>query len=825
MAARKTGGAIMTYLQHDMQPDMQHKATLDPEHWQQLTVGSAIAPEIIDERGYRTIHSKHEWKTLDYKLLERQIRTPGIGFPVYRLGNPNPHAMILRPDNPRTSRKDGREKPVKYEYPAGVSPCLDVLPSYREELKNPATDLWITEGAKKADSLATEFNTTIVPVNINGVWAWRGTNTYGGKLVLPDLDEVAINSRKIKLAFDSDVVRNLQVLNALQRFGYLLEARGAAEILVLILPQDGDEKLGVDDALALGWTQDQLCAHLVPLGQAISVGREKLCRHPETGKVLYLPAGYINTGKSIARVDRNEPHIIYPGQLIVSATGVDLQTEAETMTIRFNGRGDKPVEVTAPRRDLAKAKGVIDHLADRGAAVSDSNARDVAKFLTDFAYENREALPHRPHTNRLGLFETGLVLPSGSIGFDSDVRHLGKHTIRVGTDHEVYKRVLAEALTWQNASAFWGIFSLSLASPAIARSKPRRNPAVYLGGISNSGKTTAAQSAIGVWGDPTRGPLRLEAGRTTRAGILQTLEELSGLPLFIDEAHTTRDPRDLEATVYQFANGEAYTRGGPDGKTRGGEPLGGSLILAGEALPEFRHAGSNNRVLWIDVDQFPPLGCEPGSREGSRRAELLEQAWTTGAGLLGIDIARAMWDDWPAFTAGVQKLQSHSALKSLQAWKHPLTIAARALDVTLHMLGVTVPLHFMSLLAQWVEMLEAGKERTDPAADAWEQLVTMLVQAEEVQDGNWTVAKLQHQLIAARYGVEDIWRIPTGTPQFKERVGKSAVQLYGSTWLKNKWIEPGENNEPTPTKSLPGRKLARVLLVPAHAIEHNDVEE
>jgi len=161
---------------------------------------------------------------------------------------------------------------------------------------------------------------------------------------------------------------------------------------------------------------------------------------------------------------------------------------------------------------------------------------------------------------------------------------------------------------------------LSLAAPAIARLRPRRNPVLYLSGASGGGKTTIAQFAAGGWGNPTRHPLRLEGGRTTPAGIFQTIEHLNGLPTFVDEAHTIADPKRLEMACYSFANGQRYTIGGADQKARGGSDLYGTLLLAGEAVPEFKHAGANLRVLWVDASAWLPLGAEPRSSEGQRRA-------------------------------------------------------------------------------------------------------------------------------------------------------------------------------------------------------------
>jgi hypothetical protein len=79
-------------------------------------------------------------------------------------------------------------------------------------LRNPHIPLWFTEGAKKADALASAYGDAIIPININGVWGFRGTNSAGGKVALPDIDEIAWNGRAVVLAFDSDVARNGKAL-------------------------------------------------------------------------------------------------------------------------------------------------------------------------------------------------------------------------------------------------------------------------------------------------------------------------------------------------------------------------------------------------------------------------------------------------------------------------------------------------------------------------------------------------------------------------------------------------------------------------------------
>lgn len=225
---------------------------LTPSH-QHHIASSAIAPEIVAERGYWSALDRDEWQRRDGDMAEYQVRLPGIGIPVYQLGTP--YTIILRPDRPRTVDKDGKTKTMKYEWPAGKPLCLDVLPRYRNALKDAQRPLVFTEGAKKADALAS-VDRVIVPISVNGVWGWCKKDADGTRRLLPDFNHLALKGRTVLLAFDSDYLVNDNVRMALDAFADALIVRGA-KVGRFILPH-GTTKLGVDDAIAQGWTFAQL---------------------------------------------------------------------------------------------------------------------------------------------------------------------------------------------------------------------------------------------------------------------------------------------------------------------------------------------------------------------------------------------------------------------------------------------------------------------------------------------------------------------------------------------------------------------------------------
>lgn len=122
-------------------------------------------------------------------------RVPALVVPLWDV-----HGRVAfhqaRPDYPRV--RDG--KPVKYETPNGVRMALDVHPVTRSKLGDPAVPLIVTEGVRKADAA---LSSGVHAVALLGVWNWRGTNGSGDKTALPDWDQVALESRRVYLAFDS----------------------------------------------------------------------------------------------------------------------------------------------------------------------------------------------------------------------------------------------------------------------------------------------------------------------------------------------------------------------------------------------------------------------------------------------------------------------------------------------------------------------------------------------------------------------------------------------------------------------------------------------
>jgi hypothetical protein len=217
-------------------------------HHAALIKASAISEEVTAARGYRTITNKAELKRLGFGDAQRQV--PALLIPIWSVTGVIATYQI-RPDVPRVKK----EKPLKYETPAGTHMVLDVPPAARPMLADPSVPLFITEGARKADSAVSHG---LCCVALLGVWNFRGTNEHGGSTALADWESIALKGRKAYICFDSDVMEKDAVRQAMRRLRSFLELRCASVRLIYLPAGAGGAKVGLDDYFAGGGTVDGL---------------------------------------------------------------------------------------------------------------------------------------------------------------------------------------------------------------------------------------------------------------------------------------------------------------------------------------------------------------------------------------------------------------------------------------------------------------------------------------------------------------------------------------------------------------------------------------
>jgi putative DNA primase/helicase len=232
-------------------------ASLFENHRRQLNA-SGISSEVIDERGYFTMHrgsatdaaaNLERLKALGVPKLGRDsdARLPGLVVPLYRPTGER-SGVLYKPDH---APKNAAGKTCKYIASSGPG-VIDVHPRNVERMVDPTVPLWITEGTKKADALTTRGQCA---VSISGVYNWRSS---GG--TLGDWESICLKGREIMICFDSDAVQKKQVLEAMKRLGKWLKTKRVKKVWYVVTPPKFDDvrTKGVDDYFAAGGTLDGL---------------------------------------------------------------------------------------------------------------------------------------------------------------------------------------------------------------------------------------------------------------------------------------------------------------------------------------------------------------------------------------------------------------------------------------------------------------------------------------------------------------------------------------------------------------------------------------
>jgi hypothetical protein len=244
---------------------------LTPKHWHELTVSSAILPEIIAEEGLYSLRLGDPLPIPDaafrHDNTNKGQRFPawpwasmsGLVFPNWdHAGRPN---YRIKPDPERRRTiidEDGKVSEPRYEGCGGTRPSVYVPKGVRRWLQARSRDLWLVEGEKKTMA---GVSAGLCIVGLTGVDCWTykpdpadktelGERGRVRSVPLPDWEHIPLRGRRVFLCFDSDVRTKREVEAARQRLAAFLRERGATVYLVSLPHAPDGSKMGLDDYIA-----------------------------------------------------------------------------------------------------------------------------------------------------------------------------------------------------------------------------------------------------------------------------------------------------------------------------------------------------------------------------------------------------------------------------------------------------------------------------------------------------------------------------------------------------------------------------------------------
>lgn len=222
---------------------------LNEQHLSQLAA-SGISPEVAEEAALRSADAEEVRGVLG--------RSQGVGtgllIPYFEAANGNVLQVMakgakqafdfvrVRLDDPRLA-PDRNGMPSKYLSRRGSGQHPYILPRVSRQIRSGnAKTILITEGEKKALSAITHG---FCAIGISGNFGWKQKDTQA---VLPSLELHLPKDSNVVLVWDSDGALNAGFAMSTRMLHENLRRRGVA-MKVIVLPQAGADKVGLDDFL------------------------------------------------------------------------------------------------------------------------------------------------------------------------------------------------------------------------------------------------------------------------------------------------------------------------------------------------------------------------------------------------------------------------------------------------------------------------------------------------------------------------------------------------------------------------------------------------
>lgn len=591
------------------------------EHLAHLTE-SAISLDVIRERGYRTATTAKELEDLKYNKAQRRV--PGILIPLHAPDGSDA-GVIYRPDNPRRNPKD---KAIKYEGVPFSRLRLDVPKRCRQTREDPSVECWITEGAKKADALASHG---VFAINLTGVWGFKGKNEFGATTFLADFDLIAWQDRVVYVCFDSDVTVKTPVRLALERLEAHLHRKGARVKIVLLpskLKNKKVDKVGVDDYLADGQTIDDLRGLVV----AGYLGRSEDEQIVVDNTVYMIHEGTFCLVRYKDGVRKLAPLCNFTARIqdeVILDDGLE-ETRHFSIQGSQNGRELPTIEVAAAQ--FPGLGWITDKWGSRAIVYAGSSTKDHLRTMIQLSSNQNGRNPRRVfcHTGwreidgeRLFLTASGAVGREGvEVSLSGPLARYKLPSSPDGVDPLEAMQASLRFLDIGDSAVQAVLWASMYLSPLCEVLEPAFT--VWLCGHTGSFKSVLAGLALCHFGEFSATCLPA-SWRDTGNRLEWAMAMLKDLPLVIDDWHpapTLSAARELEAKAEIVIRGQGNRAGRgrlrADASPREKYTPRGLVISTGEQIP-YGESGAS-RLLVVDIERdHVKLDCLTRAQEEEAR--------------------------------------------------------------------------------------------------------------------------------------------------------------------------------------------------------------
>ena len=285
---------------------------------------------------------------------------------------------------------------------------------------------------------------------------------------------------------------------------------------------------------------------------------------------------------------------------------VDTGTEMVTLAYFQDGRW----KTIAVDRMMISSPSDIVKLTKYGIPIDTASARVLMKYFHDLQVVNKDVFPVITSVKTCGWkgSHSNFVLgrhkiPGGTIEFDLDSKGYMNLIDGFNTkgSYNNCKETIRSILPYPKV--LFGIYA-SLAAPILSLLK-QQGFTVHYAGRTSSGKTTTAELAASIWGDPEN---IIQSWNATPVFVEQLAGLMGNLPIFLDDSHLACLDSKFEI-IQMIANGVGRGRGAKQGGVRHTLRWNTVLISTGEGMlvDTNSYDGNTARVITLWGSPFGDL--------------------------------------------------------------------------------------------------------------------------------------------------------------------------------------------------------------------------
>jgi putative DNA primase/helicase len=502
--------------------------------------------------------------------------------------------------------------------------------------------IYVTEGEKKTLKAIQEG---LVCIGITGLWNWKRKGT---DLLIADFATIPLLNREVILVPDSDwQAPDKNLVQAVERLAQALLIEGAI-VKILTLPEEGDEKVGLDDFLVKhGIDKFRLLTPKTFPVEAFSRVANNGMWFYETEKVPVKAADGRKTGEWVEQFKR--PIKIADAIEILAYVRSDVFHEWGKLLLFVDKEGNRHSFVMQAEHMARDGEAIRKALLTRGLYI-----HPFPKYRNAFNLYLQTTEPaHRVFalcTQKTGWHGNTFVLPdTPPIGStERPVVYVGNMDTLIacnGTLEEWREQVSMKCIG--NSRLAFGL-SLAFAAALLGICR-RENGGFHMRGKSSLGKTTVSFVTVSVWGNPSY----MKSWKATINGLEGIAAAHNDLPLVLDEIGQA-ESKDVGSAAYMLANGEGKIRANQEGEARKTKKWRLLLLSNGEkSMADMVNsdgrkikAGQEIRLCDIPADtgKFGIFENLHGHGDGGKFSKALTSSTSEHYGHAGIEFLRQVID-------------------------------------------------------------------------------------------------------------------------------------------------------------------------------------